>query len=84
MLRLHALTPAPAVSILAASLAPLSALGAATAREIARVEGADMEIALDDCCCAQAALAANALAEQDAEYGASVIPFIPSRKREPT
>ncbi len=79
VLRLHALTPMPAVSVLAASLAPLSVLGAATAREIARVEGADMEIALDDCCGAQAAPAARASASRDT----AVIPIIPSRKREP-
>jgi len=40
---------------LAASLASLSSLGAATARRIARVEGAEGELWVDDCCCASAA-----------------------------
>jgi len=40
---------------LAASLAPLSSLGAATARRIARLEGAEGELSIDDCCCASAA-----------------------------
>ncbi len=80
VLQLHALPPAPALPVLAASLTSLSALGAATARVIARAEGADIEIALDDCCCAHAALAASASASRDT----AVIPIIPSRKREPT
>ncbi|PSD09700.1 Hemin transport protein, partial [Stenotrophomonas maltophilia] len=40
---------------LAASLSTLSSLGAATARRIARLEGAEGELAIDDCCCADAA-----------------------------
>lgn len=40
---------------LSASLASLSALGATAARRIARVEGADGELWVDDCCCATAA-----------------------------
>ena len=40
---------------LSASLASLSALGAAAARRIAHVEGADGELWIDDCCCAGAA-----------------------------
>lgn len=40
---------------LAASLATLSALGSATARRIARLQGADGDPALDACCCASAA-----------------------------
>ncbi len=78
ILRLHALPPAPALPVLSASPTPLSALGVATAREIARAEGAEIEFSLDDCCCAQAALALAALASRDAD----VVPLIPSRKRE--
>lgn len=40
---------------LAASLVSLSSLGAATARHIARHEGAEGELWVDDCCCAAAA-----------------------------
>ncbi|PSD48555.1 Hemin transport protein, partial [Stenotrophomonas maltophilia] len=40
---------------LAASLSTLSSLGAATARRIARLEGAEGELVIDDCCCADAA-----------------------------
>lgn len=51
-LRLHAVDGGDG---LAASLAPLSSLGAATARRIARLEGAEGELSIDDCCCASAA-----------------------------
>ncbi|MDR2958567.1 MAG: Hemin transport protein [Stenotrophomonas sp.] len=51
-LRLHA---ADEGRTLAASLSTLSSLGAATARRIARMEGAEGELAIDDCCCADAA-----------------------------
>lgn len=51
-LRLHAVEGGQA---LAASLAPLSALGEATARRIARLEGAEGSLPVDDCCCAEAA-----------------------------
>ena len=55
-LPVHATQP-----VLAASLAPLSVLGIATAQRIAQVEGAEESIRLDDCCCAQSALAAAKL-----------------------
>ncbi|WMJ67869.1 Hemin transport protein [Stenotrophomonas sp. 24(2023)] len=51
-LRLHA---ADGGDTLAASLSTLSSLGAATAQRIARLEGADGELPVDDCCCAGAA-----------------------------
>ncbi len=44
---------------LAASLATVSALGATVARRIARDEGIDGPLAIDDCCCARAAAAAR-------------------------
>lgn len=47
---------------LAASLASLSSLGANAARRIARVEGADGELWIDDCCCASAARSSTATA----------------------
>lgn len=53
--RLHAMPQAAASPVLAASLTPVSVLGAATTREIVRAEGAELA-AWDDCCCAQAAL----------------------------
>ncbi|SEL68486.1 hypothetical protein SAMN05428989_2238 [Pseudoxanthomonas sp. GM95] len=53
--RLHALPESGAGAVLAASLTPVSSLGAATTREIVRAEGAELA-AWDDCCCAQAAL----------------------------
>lgn len=56
-LRLHAMPGmAGRVPTLAASLAPVSTLGMATARAIARSEGAEGEVRIDDCCCARAAL----------------------------
>ncbi|KAF1698746.1 Hemin transport protein [Pseudoxanthomonas jiangsuensis] len=55
-LRLHVL-PREGAAALAASPAPVSALGAAAARRIARQEGAEGEVRLDDCCCARAAAA---------------------------
>jgi len=56
-LRLHVLTQAGDAAILAASPAPVSPLGAATARRIARQEGVEGEVRVDDCCCARAAAA---------------------------
>ena len=56
-IRLHALPQPFEAPKLAASVAPLSTLGAATARDIARAEGAEMEHLGDDCCCALASLA---------------------------
>lgn len=51
-LRLHATDGGRA---LAASTASLSSLGAAVARRIARLEGAQGEVWVDDCCCVTAA-----------------------------
>ncbi|MBN6149950.1 Hemin transport protein [Xanthomonas sp. AmX2] len=48
-LRLHA-----AEGELAASVATVSPLGATLARRIARLEAADGEVLVDDCCCARA------------------------------
>lgn len=64
ILRLHAVPAAVAQPVLAASLAAVSPLGAATAQRIAQADGADGNIRVDDCCCAQSALAATLVAAQ--------------------
>lgn len=70
ILRLHAVPAAVAQPVLAASLAAVSPLGAATAQRIAQADGADGNIRVDDCCCAQSALAATQAAAQfEAEDG---------------
>ncbi|MGH8033365.1 MAG: Hemin transport protein [Luteimonas sp.] len=81
VLRLHALRCSPGFGlreqpVLAASLAAPSPLGAATARRLARDEGADSEALTDDCCCRQAALAAAQVASTPAWHGDEVFPLI--------
>ena len=72
ILKFHALPAAVAQPVLAASLAAVSPLGAATAQRIAEAEGADGNIRVDDCCCAQSALATTrAAARFDAGDGHS-------------
>ena len=58
VLRLHVLAQSRTAPSLAASPAPVSTLGVAAARRIARQECAEGAVRLDDCCCAQAAAAA--------------------------
>lgn len=55
VLRLHELQGEEGTPVLAASLARLSPLGAATARAIARGEGIDDETLSDECCCLSSA-----------------------------
>lgn len=55
VLRLHAVPAEVRRPILATSLAAVSPLGAATAQRIARAEGAEQNIRVDDCCCALSA-----------------------------
>lgn len=81
-LRLHALPQPLATPLLAASLAPLSVLGAATARDIARAEGAEMEHLSDDCCCAQAAFASIHSPATGESYQQALIPLSTTNKRE--
>lgn len=50
VLRLHVVPAEVGGAVLAASLAMVSPLGAATARSIARSEGAEGNIRVDDCC----------------------------------
>lgn len=70
-MRLHALPPAPgfaSLDVLAASPAPLSAVGAEAARRIARSHGIDAGGAIDDCCCRRAARATEVRHDHDAGY----------------
>ena len=60
-LRLHVLAQGAGPPALAASPAFVSPLGQATARRIARQEGAEGEVRQDDCCCARSATAAPRL-----------------------
>lgn len=56
VVQLHALpSNAARRPVLAASQAPISTLGATTARRIAQGEGAEENIRMDDCCCARSA-----------------------------
>lgn len=74
-LRLHAVPQATGAPVLAASLSPTSSLGTATARRIASAEGAEADRSLEDCCCAQAALAAVA-PKSEKGAGDDVIPLV--------
>lgn len=55
VLRLHVVPAEVRRPVLAASPAAVSPLGAATAQRIARTEGAEQNIQVDDCCCAHSA-----------------------------
>lgn len=55
VLRLHVVPAEVGRPVLAASPATVSPLGAATAQRIARAEGAEQNIRVDDCCRAQSA-----------------------------
>lgn len=57
VLRLHATPGARGAQVMAASLAPVSPLGAVRALRIAHGEHAERPASHDDCCCAQAARA---------------------------
>jgi len=81
VLRLHALRCSPGFGfseqpVLAASLAPLSTLGAAAARRIARDEGAEGESFVEECCCRQAALAAAQAALANTRQSEEVFPLV--------
>ena len=76
-LRLHALPQPLAAPLLAASLAPLSMLGASTARDIARAEGADMQHLSDECCCAQADFSSRHNPASAENYRQALIPITP-------
>lgn len=55
VVRLHALAEGGARPVLASSLAPVSPFGLSVARRIARSEGAEGDVSVDDCCCARSA-----------------------------
>ena len=86
VLRLHALPAGPGFAharqpVLAASLAPVSTLGAVAARRIARVEGAESELFVEDCCCRRASAAATRAATAT-HGGDDVFPLIRLNPRE--
>lgn len=76
VMKLHVLPTLVTQSVLAASLAPLSPLGITTAQRIAQSEGAEERIRLDDCCCAQSALAASVAAKKYKATGERGVPLI--------
>lgn len=59
ILRLHVLSEGGAPPVLATSLAPVSPFGLSVARRIARIEGAEGDVSVDDCCCARSAFDAR-------------------------
>ncbi|MCW5581345.1 MAG: Hemin transport protein [Luteimonas sp.] len=73
ILRLHELRSGPGfglmpASVLAASLASVSPLGATLARRIAQRHGADADGLVDECCCERAARAAARASADDEAY----------------
>lgn len=84
ILKLHAVPATLAQPILAASLAAVSPLGATTAQRIAQAEGADGNIRVDQCCCAQSALMATRVAAQFEAEGDRDLPLIRFTSRKTT
>lgn len=77
VLQLHALPGNAARQfVLAASQAPISALGAVTARRIAQGEGAEENIRTDDCCCAKSASDARTAANKVSGSAEEAYPLI--------
>lgn len=79
VLRLHTMPPAQPtpVPVLAASLAPVSMFGADVVRRIARIEGIDSEVPLDDCCCRQFAVVAPPHAARGGQRSHDPLSFDP-------
>ena len=75
-LRLHAVPQPASLPVLAASLSLMSALGVATARRIARAEGAELESGLHDCCCAQSVRPMSADARNEKQADDTVVPLV--------
>ncbi|WFC42685.1 Hemin transport protein [Pseudoxanthomonas sp. SE1] len=75
-LQLHAVPQPASLPVLAASLSLMSALGVATARRIARAEGAELESGLHDCCCAQSVRPISADARNEKEADDTVVPLV--------
>jgi hypothetical protein len=84
ILKLHAVPAATAQPVLAASLALISPLGAATAQRIAQAEGADGNLGVDDCCCARSAMLAPQAGAQFAAGDTLVLPLVRFASRKTT
>ena len=84
ILMLHAVPAAIAQPVLAASLATVSPLGAATAQRIAQAEGADSSLHVNDCCCAQSSLAATRAAVQFEAQDGHALPLVRFTSRKTT
>ena len=76
VLQLHAVPQPASLPVLAASLSLMSALGVATARRIARAEGAELESGLHDCCCTQSVRQMSADARNEKQADDPVIPLV--------
>lgn len=76
VLRLHVVPAEVRRPALAASLATVSALGAATAQRIARTEGAEQNIRADGCCCAQSAFSAARGSGKQIAAGEHALPLV--------
>ncbi len=76
VLRLHTVPPAQQLPVLAASLAPVSMFGADVVRRIARIEGIDSEMPLDDCCCRQFAVIAPPHVNRGGQRSHDALPLI--------
>ena len=76
VLRLHAVPAEARRPLLAASVAAVSPLGAVTAQRIARAEGAEQSIRVDDCCCAQSAFSAAQGSDKQMTAGERALPLL--------
>lgn len=76
VLRLHVVPAEVRRPTLAASLAMVSSLDAATAQRIARTEGAGQSIRVDDCCCAQSAFSAAHGSDKQMTAGEHALPLV--------
>lgn len=76
VLQLHVVPAEARRSVLAASLATVSPLGAATAQRIVRAEGAERNTRWDDCCCARSALVATRSTERHIAAGEHASPLV--------
>lgn len=76
VLRLHVVPAEVRRPILAASLAAVSPLGVATAQRIARMEGAEQSIRVNDCRRAPAAFSAARGSDRQIAAGAHALPLV--------
>lgn len=80
--KLHVLPALELAPVLAASLAPLSPLGIATALRIAQVEGADENIRLEACCCAHSAFSSFRPLRSHEPEGERALPLVRFKPRD--